>query len=163
MGIVEGTVRVIDGNNLDVAGHRVRLKGIDAPEKAQLCRGATGFIYLCGQLATRALHEKIGEGRVICAVEPQLDRHGGQLGTCYGPNGEDINGWLVSQGHALAYSRYDTEYIEEQGAARIAERGVWSGKFVEPWRWRNGERLDVFLTELPLDSRIPLPGVLNTR
>jgi endonuclease YncB( thermonuclease family) len=33
-----GTARVIDGDTLDLAGTRIRLFGIDAPEGGQTCR-----------------------------------------------------------------------------------------------------------------------------
>ena len=34
-----GTARVIDGDTIEVAGTRVRLWGIDAPEHDQTCQG----------------------------------------------------------------------------------------------------------------------------
>ncbi len=35
---ITGAPRVIDGDTLEVAGQRIRLHGIDAPESRQLCR-----------------------------------------------------------------------------------------------------------------------------
>ena len=35
---ITGPARVIDGDTLDVAGQRIRLYGIDAPEKNQTCQ-----------------------------------------------------------------------------------------------------------------------------
>ncbi len=121
-------------------GERVRLKGIDAPERNQLCENATGNLYPCGQAATRVLRQHIGDGKVVCAIDPRRDRYGRALGVC-SVHGEDLNAWLVSQGHALAYRRYSLRYVEQEEAARAAGRGVWAGAFVAPWDWRAGERL----------------------
>ena len=46
--------RVIDGDTLDIAGERIRLHGIDAPESEQTCV-ADGVTWPCGQSATAAL------------------------------------------------------------------------------------------------------------
>ncbi len=35
---VTGPARVIDGDTIEVAGERIRLHGIDAPESGQRCR-----------------------------------------------------------------------------------------------------------------------------
>ena len=138
--IIGGATRVIDADTLDVKGERVRLKGIDAPEGKQFCERASGVLYPCGQAATHALREWIGDGKVVCAIDSQRDRYGRALGVC-SVHGEDLNAWLVSQGHALAYRRYSTRYVEQEEAAQTAGRGVWAGAFVAPWDWRAGERL----------------------
>jgi endonuclease YncB( thermonuclease family) len=44
-----GPVRVIDGDTLDMAGVRIRLWEIDAPERAQTCQGRDGQTYECGR------------------------------------------------------------------------------------------------------------------
>ena len=137
------TTRVIDADTqVEVIGERVRLKGIDAPEKGQWCENASGNLYPCGQAALRALRGHIGDSKAVCGIDPQPDRYGRALGVCY-LKGEDLNGWLVSQGHALAYRRYGTQYVEQEEAARAAKRGVWAGAFVAPWEWRAGKRLHV--------------------
>ena len=35
--VVSGEARVVNGDTIDVSGVRVRLEGIDAPERAQTC------------------------------------------------------------------------------------------------------------------------------
>lgn len=50
--------------------------------------------------------------------------------------GRDVGAWLVSEGWALAYRRYSTDYVDEEDAARTARRGLWRGEFIPPWEWR---------------------------
>lgn len=138
--VVGGPTQVVDGDTLIVAGQRVRLQGIDAPEGKQSCRRA-GQRYPCGVEATQALRRQIGMGTVICTIHG-TDRYGRALGVCADANGTDLNRWLVRRGWALAYRRYSTEYVPEEDQARAAQAGLWAGKFVQPWAWRRGERLD---------------------
>src|SRR5207237_1182174 len=53
---VTGRARVVDGDSLEVAGYRIRLFGIDAPEWRQECTDASGASYACGRAAARALY-----------------------------------------------------------------------------------------------------------
>ena len=55
--------------------------------------------------------------------------------------GPELNAWLVSEGWALAYRRYSTDYVAEEQAAKEARRGLWRGEFIAPWEWRRGKRL----------------------
>ena len=36
--------------------------------------------------------------------------------------------------------KYSTLYVPDEDKAREARRGLWSGSFVEPWRWRRQRR-----------------------
>ena len=139
--IQDGTPRVVDADTLQVAGQKVRLQGIDAPESAQSCRQPTGRSYLCGDRATQAVRERIGMGTITCKIEGR-DRYNRALGICYTADGTDLNGWLVSQGYALAYRRYSTKYVPQEDQAKAARAGVWAGEFVPPWDWRQGKRLN---------------------
>lgn len=72
-----GPVRVIDGDTLEVAGARVDLVGIEAPELRQTCR-STGPIHVttpCGEFARDMLRNMTRVGPVSCKVVGQ-DREG---------------------------------------------------------------------------------------
>mgnify|MGYP006196939285 CR=1 FL=1 len=48
----------------------------------------------------------------------------------------DISKALVSQGLALAYREYSTDYVRAEETARRKRAGVWNGEFMAPWDWR---------------------------
>ena len=135
---VAGPARVVDGDTLSVGGARVRLHGIDAPERGQRCR-AGGARWDCGRDATRALEARIGSGSVACEARDR-DRYGRTVAVCR-VAGADLNAWMVAQGWAFAYRKYARDYVGEEAAARAAKRGVWRGEAVAPWDWRRGARL----------------------
>ena len=62
---ITGKPRVIDGDTLEIAGERIRLHGIDAPESEQTCI-ADGLRWHCGMEAASALAFKIARGWVGC-------------------------------------------------------------------------------------------------
>ena len=138
--ILGSVPRIVDADTLEVAGQKVRLQGIDAPESAQSCRQAGGPRYPCGEHATQALRTRIGPDAVTCTIEGR-DRYMRALGICYAADGTDLNGWLVRQGHALAYRRYSTKYVPQEDQAKAAQAGLWAGAFIKPWDWRRGARV----------------------
>lgn len=130
---LEGRARVIDGDTIEVSGARVRLHGIDAPETAQTCDGA-GRAWPCGRWATETLAAHLGDRPVRCEGDEQ-DRYGRLLALC-SIGGEDLGGWLVRSGAALAYRRYSTRYVEDEARARSAGAGVWAGRMQPPEAFR---------------------------
>ena len=85
-----------------------------------------------------ALSDRIGRRPVDCE-ERDVDRYGRVVAVC-SQSGDDLNAWLVLQGYAVAYRRYSLDYVPQEEAAKSERRGMWSGRFVMPWRWRRGER-----------------------
>ena len=135
-----GQASVIDGDTLEIHGIRIRLWGIDAPESSQLCRSADSLQYRCGAKAANELAEFIA-GRPVSCIPRTLDRYRRTVGSC-AVDGADLANWLVRQGLALDWPRYSNgRYAAAQEEARQGERGVWSGSFVEPWRFRECTRL----------------------
>ena len=111
--ILGSVPRIVDADTLEVAGQKVRLQGIDAPESGQ----STGPRYPCGDHATQALRTRIGPEAVTCTIAGR-DRYLRALGICYAADGTDLNGWLVRQGHALAYRKYSTTYVPQEDQAK---------------------------------------------
>lgn len=134
-----GIASVIDGDTLEIHGQRIRLHGIDAPESAQACRDDQGHTWRCGQEAALALADHIDRRPVACR-QTDIDRYQRIVAVCQ-VGDEDLNAWMVRQGHAVAYRAYSQEYVDEEAAARQAKAGIWRGEFVMPARWRQGTRL----------------------
>ncbi len=134
---ITGQPRVIDGDTIEVAGQRIRLHGIDAPESRQLCR-RDAERWRCGTDATSALKAFLGSRPVSCE-ELDRDRYRRIVAKC--AVGEaDIGEWMVSQGWAVAYYFYSYEYSRTEQRARSARRGIWAGDFEKPWEWRKQQR-----------------------
>lgn len=129
----EATARIIDGDTLDLAGKRVRLFGLDAPETKQSCARASEA-YACGLEAKQALEALIGASPVRCE-DRDIDRYGRLVAICYVRDIE-LNDWLVRQGYAFAYKNYSDRYSPAEEEARANKRGVWQGSFEYPWDFR---------------------------
>lgn len=137
--LIIGVASVIDGDTIEIHGERIRLFGIDAPESRQECRRPDGSLWRCGQQAALALQDHIGRRPIKCE-QRDIDRYHRIVAQCR-LAGEDINGWLVATGWAVAFTRYSRDYVQQEEEARAERRGIWSGDFAMPWDWRRGERL----------------------
>ncbi len=138
---ITGKPAIIDGDTIEIAGQRIRLHGIDAPESKQTCL-ANGKRWYCGFEAEAALAFFIAKSWVTC-LERDRDRYGRVVAICYagGVGGPDLARWMVSRGWALAYRQYSTTYVPEEEQAQAGRKGLWRGEFVPPWEWRRGKRL----------------------
>jgi len=137
---LEGLGRVVDGDTLDVGAVRVRLHGIDAFERNQMC-DRPGGAWACGAAATRSLRGRAEGRRLVCRVL-DTDRYGRKVSRCE-RDGIDVARALVAEGLALAYRRYSPDYVAEETAARALGVGAWNGSFDRPEQWRRrGRRAD---------------------
>jgi len=131
-------VSVYDGDTIavlhDQRPERIRLYGIDCPEKGQAygtrARQATaGLIY--GKDVTLHIHDQDKYGRTVADVLL--------------PDGTNINQELVKDGWCWWYRRYapaDTTLIGHEIKARAAKRGLWADPDqhpVAPWKWRKAK------------------------
>jgi len=133
-GAIQGRAAVVDGDTLEVQGTRIRLFGIDAPESAQTCLEQSGKTYRCGQRAAFALADKVG-ARVVSCQPTGKDRYDRVVARC-SVAGEDLQAWMVRNGHALAFRRYSKAYRPYEAEAKAAKAGMWNGSFEAPWDWR---------------------------
>lgn len=128
------TVTVLDGGN---AQHKIRLSGIDAPERAQPF----------GRRARERLAELVA-GKSVEVETDKTDRYGRSVGKIV-LNGTDVNLAMVVAGFAWHYKAYAKEqsaadqrlYAGAEVDARQARRGLWFDiEPVAPWDWRARKR-----------------------
>lgn len=135
--IIAGTASVIDGDTVEIHGQRLRLHAIDAPESRQTCL-RDGVPWRCGQAAALALAARIGRQPLRCQ-QTDTDRYQRVVARCH-LGSEDLGGWLVGQGLAMAYRPYGRDYVAQEAAARAARKGLWASEFTPPWDWRRAQR-----------------------
>lgn len=128
-----GTSRIIDGDTLEVAGRKVDLQGIDAPELGQTCRWPNKEID-CGLIAKSALMDLTAGSDVVCQVGGE-SRNGAALGICRA-SGYDLAEGMAHTGWALAQEDAPQRYRAAMDGARKAGRALWRGTFTPPWEWR---------------------------
>lgn len=123
------TITVLDADKVQ---HKIRLQGIDAPEKKQAF----------GTKSKDALSEKIGEREVLIAWKDK-DRYERVLGEVY-LGKRHINTEMVREGWAWHYKQYSksTELAEAEDSAREKRLGLWADKEpIPPWEFRKAAKL----------------------
>lgn len=93
---------------------KVRLRGIDAPEKAQAY----------GQKAKQHLSDLV-YGKTVMLDVADTDRYGRTVAVAVSGN-LNVNRKMVEDGYAWAYRQYGGgEYVGAELAARSARKGLW--------------------------------------
>lgn len=108
---------------------KIRLNGIDAPEKDQPY-GKESKAFLEKYLYKECFVKTFG-----------VDRYGRTLGTVYIKN-QNINLLSVQEGYAWHYKKYsnDEELAQAEEEARKGKRGLWKDRdAVAPWDWRKNK------------------------
>ena len=131
---IYGLPIITDGDTIKILNNKIRLHGIDAPEKKQKCIKDLKE-YNCGLVASEALIKKISKNVVKCTTQKNKDRYNRFIGVCYIKQ-ENLNRWLVRNGYAIAYRRYSKDYILDEDFAKTNKLGLWSGTFLKPEKWR---------------------------
>lgn len=126
-------IKVADGDTLTILTNskeqvKVRLYGIDAPEKAQ----AFG-------LKSKQNLSDLCAGENAHVEERGKDKYKRTIGivTC---KGIEANRRQVQDGFAWAYVYYSKDYIQEEILAHKAKLGLWSQKAIAPWDFRASQK-----------------------
>jgi hypothetical protein len=126
---------------------KVRLYGVDAPEKAQAF----------GTQARKFTGDMVFQQTVTVVIR-STDRYSRLVGEVLLPDGRSLNQELVRAGLAWWYRQYapqDTTLAQLEAEAQTAKRGLWADAHpVPPWEWRKGGREPARASE-PLASATP--------
>lgn len=168
--IIGKVVKVADGDTITVledrTQHRIRLYGIDAPERRQ------DFSNRAKQFVSDLVF-----GNQVRIVKKDVDRYGRIVGIVY-VGDVCVNEELVKDGLAWVYRRYCKTsacigWLELEAQARAGRMGLWSHPDpVPPWEYRMegalpysaiclcfADRLSYFIVKpTPFESWWPDPG-----
>lgn len=134
MSVTGYVISVLDGDTikLDTQGNvRIRLAGIDAPEKSQPY-GLESKNYLASLIGSRT----------VTVIISDTDRYGRYIGTII-YDGMDINAEMLRAGYAWHYKHYSRspEYASLEKAAREQRLGLWADDNpTAPWKYRAAQR-----------------------
>jgi endonuclease YncB( thermonuclease family) len=140
---VSGPAVAEDGDTLCIAGRRVRLASIDAPETRQMCERGDGSAWPCGRDASAAMTALVQRRTVTCKAwtgDPE-DSSGRMVGVCT-VGGRDVGAALLDRGLAIAVPRFTdgrpwaVAYLAAEARAKREGAGMWSGRFISPSTWR---------------------------
>ncbi|WP_027997533.1 thermonuclease family protein [Sinorhizobium arboris] len=121
-----GQALVIDGDTIEIAGERVQLNSVDAPEEWQVCLDERGADYRCGKESASALKAFLSESGPTRCEFVGRDRYGRFVGTCFRADGEDVNRWLIETGNAVDRDTDSTGlYASAQETAKSNGAGIW--------------------------------------
>lgn len=129
-------VSVLDGDMIEVFHNsipeRVRLNGIDCPEKSQpfgkAARKFTSSLVFGNQVTVQVI------GR---------DQYGRTIGEVTLGDGRSLNRELIRAGFAWWYRKYSKDFSlgDLEDEARMAKRGLWADPNpIPPWEWRKRHR-----------------------
>lgn len=133
---ITGRPRVIDADTIEVAGQRIRLGGIDAPEMAETCRAPDGRSWRCGRWATQEA-ERLLNGQTLRCQDLGERTHNRIVGRCY-LGEKDIAVLLIEAGAARTCLRFareqgqDAIYLAAEVRAQRARVGIFSGALNPP-------------------------------
>lgn len=135
VGVADGdTITVLDGDKVQ---HKIRLAGIDAPEKKQPF----------GNRSKESLSE-LAFDKTVDVETSKRDRYGRQIGKVL-VNGQDVNLVQIERGMAWFYRQYQREqspndrrlYEAAEDAAKAGKRGLWhDADPVAQWEFRHAKR-----------------------
>ena len=139
---ISGFAKVVDGDTIKINSKKIRLYGIDAPEKKQKCKKTYLTIsfmsftkdYMCGEVSSEKLIKKINKQKLNCNIL-DVDRYKRLIGECFKRN-INLNSWMVSNGYAVAYRKYSKKYVSDEINTKNNKLGIWQGKFEMPWDYR---------------------------
>lgn len=135
VGVADGdTITILDGTNTQ---HKIRLNGIDAPEKSQAF----------GNVSKRSLSDMVFNQQVDVDWLKE-DRYGRKVGKVL-LNNEDVNLKQIKRGLTWYFKKYKSDvaqedritYVQAQQEAEANKTGLWvDPNPIPPWDFRKQKK-----------------------
>ena len=132
--VLDGRIQTLTGDSLKVGDSFVRLAGIEAPERDQMCTRLDGRTWKCGAAAKDALARLVRGRQATCTKTG--DMSGEQAIVTCSADGKDIAEELVREGFVFATGAIFSGYAAIEDEAREAKRGLWLGEAQRPADYR---------------------------
>jgi endonuclease YncB( thermonuclease family) len=130
VGVSDGdTITILTKDNVQI---KVRLEGIDCPEKKQAF----------GQKAKQFTSD-LAFGKFVTFKKTGQDKYGRSLGYIILPDNKNLNKEILKTGFACHFKKYnkDTELANLEIQARKSRRGLWSETNpIAPWDFRKQQK-----------------------
>ena len=133
--VVIGTVsKVLSSTTFIMNGMTLKLYALDAPDMSQTCLTKRSETYKCGRQAKKKLEKLLLNKNISCQL--LFSFAPSKYYTVCEIQGYDVGATMVSVGWAVADRKVSDVYIPYENQARQKNEGLWSGKFVAPWEYR---------------------------
>lgn len=152
---ISGPGRTVDGDTLNLTGIVIRLYGIDAPERQQVCT-RDGYPWDCGRAAAEKLATFI-DGKTIRCEQRDIDEYGRTVATCR-VGQTDLSAAIVDAGLAVALPQFTTAYVANEARARDQRLGIWGSEFQRPSDYRAANATPRANIARPPDRRPSTPA-----
>ena len=130
-------IKIVDGDTYDLlledhTVKRIRMEGIDAPEK--------GMPYY---KQSREYLAALCFRKTVTAIQTGKDRNGRIIARTLLPPAPELGWQMVNAGYAWHFKKYSTskQLARAEARARKKRAGLWADKQpVAPWEWRKRPR-----------------------
>ena len=149
-------VHICDGDTYDLlvdgkAKKRIRILGIDAPEKGQdFSRKATDYL------------KQLCYHKTVVIRYTEVDRYGRLLAVTTLPDGKDVGEEMTKAGFAWCFEKFSTSFDlrKSEAMAKSQKNGLWKDPHpVEPWIERTLRKKGYNSQQI---KQLKIEGKLNT-
>lgn len=142
--LITGTAVVVDGSSLDIKSNRIRIWGVDTPERGAWCY-RNGRRWKPADDATSALRRCVQGKTVTCRVQ-NIERswfRRRHTSECWTEDGQDVGECMIRGGWATDYTCFSDGYYRDlETEAKNKDMGLWqcdNGPTTKRWG-RKGPR-----------------------
>ena len=129
--VITGSASVIDAGHLKINDQKIRLYGIEAPDKGHACLRESKP-WKCGAEASRTLEKQIEGKTVSCEPVPTSTSTNPVVAKC-SYDGTDLATLMVREGWAVDDPKQSQgAFAEPQKEAKRARRGIWATESDNP-------------------------------